>query len=54
MKQENVKKSAARELIQNVFEGNAGGLVSYLLENEKVSSTELAKIRKLLDQKKKK
>ena len=54
VKQENVKKSAARELIRNVFEGSAGGLVSYMLENENVSSKELAEIRKLLDQKKKK
>ena len=52
VKEEKVKKSAARELIENVFEGSVGGLVSYLLENEKVSSDELAEIRKLLDKKK--
>lgn len=51
VKQDKVKRSAARELIQNVFEGSAGGLVSYLLENEKVSSDELAEIRKLVDKK---
>lgn len=54
VKEEKVKKSAARDLIQNVFEGSAGGLVSYLLENEKVSSDELAEIRKLIAKKKKK
>jgi len=53
VKEEKVKKSAASELIQNVFGGNVGGLVSYLLENEKISSDELAEIRKLIDQKKK-
>ena len=54
VKQDKVKKSAARELIQNVFEGSVGGLVSYLLENEKVSAVELAEIRKLIDKKRKK
>ncbi len=53
VKEEKVKKSAARELIENVFEGSVGGLVSYLLENEKVSADELAEIRKLLDKKRK-
>ena len=53
VKEEKVKKSAARELVENVFEGSVGGLVSYLLENENVSSDELAEIRKLIDKKKK-
>ena len=53
VKEDNVKKSAARELVQNVFEGSVGGLVSYLLENEKVSGEELAEIRKMLDKKNK-
>ena len=53
VKEEKVKKSAASALIHNVFGGNVGGLVSYLLENEKISSAELAEIRKLIDQKKK-
>lgn len=52
--EEKVKKSATRELLQNVFEGSVGGLVSHLLENERVSAKELADIRKLLDQKQKK
>ena len=54
VKEEKVKKSAARELIESVFQGSAGGLVSYLLEHEKVSSDELAEIRKLVEKKKKK
>ena len=53
VKEDNVKKSAARELVQNVFEGSVGGLVSYLLENEKVSGEELAEIRKMLYKKNK-
>lgn len=49
-----VKKSATRELLQSVFEGSVGGLVSHLLENEQVSSEELAEIRRLLDAMRKK
>lgn len=52
VQEDKVKKSAARELLQNLFEGNVGGLVAHLLENEKVSSEELAKIRQLIDKKK--
>jgi len=54
VQEEKVKKSVARELLQNVFAGSVGGLVAYLLENEKVSADELADIRKLVDQKRKK
>lgn len=54
VQEEKVKKSAARELLQNVFAGSVGGLVAYLLENEKVSADELVEIRKLVDQKRKK
>jgi BlaI family penicillinase repressor len=54
VKEDKVKKSAARELIQSVFGGNASGLVSYLLETEKISASELAEIRKQIEQKKNK
>ena len=53
VKEERVKRSAAKDLIQNVFGGNVGGLVSHLLEHEKLSNEELVAIRKLLDKKKK-
>ncbi len=49
-----VAKSATRELLHNIFEGSVRGLVSHLLENEKISPAELAEIRKLLDMKRKK
>ncbi len=51
--EDKVKKSATRELLHSVFEGSVGGLVSHLLENEKVSAEELTEIRKLLDKKRK-
>lgn len=48
-----VKRSATRELLQNVFGGSVAGLVSHLLANEKVSSAELAELRKLIDKQRK-
>lgn len=54
VQEDKVKKSAARELLQNVFAGSVGGLVAYLLEHEKVSADELAAIRKLINEKGKK
>ncbi len=51
VEQDKVKKSATRELLQSVFEGRVGNLVSHLLENEKLSPDELAEIRKLLEKK---
>ena len=54
VQEEKVKKSAARELLQNVFAGSVGGLVAYLLEHEKVSADELAEIRKLVNEKRRK
>lgn len=53
VKEEKVKKSAARELIESVFDGSVSGLVSYLLENERVPDKEIAEIRKLLEKKSK-
>ena len=53
VKEDRVKQSAARALIENVFGGNASGLVSYLLETERISTEELSHIRQQIDQKKK-
>ncbi len=53
VQEDKVKKSATRELLQGVFEGSVRGLVSHLLDNEKVSAEELAEIRKLIDKKRK-
>ncbi|MEM6471206.1 MAG: BlaI/MecI/CopY family transcriptional regulator [Planctomycetota bacterium] len=54
VKEDKVKRSASRDLIENIFGGNAGGLVSYLLETERISADELAQIREQIDQKRKK
>ncbi len=50
-KESNVKQSATKDLVQNVFGGKVGGLVSYLLENEKISAAELKQIKSLLNKK---
>ena len=52
--QDKIRKSATRDLLQRVFEGNASELVSYLINNEKVSKEELTEIKKLIIQKSKK
>jgi BlaI family penicillinase repressor len=49
VKEANYRSSATRDLVQRVFGGNVGELVAHLLENEKVSSTELNQIRRLID-----
>lgn len=46
--------SATRDLIERVFGGNAGTLVTHLLKHEKVSRKELDEIRKLINRRAKK
>jgi BlaI family penicillinase repressor len=53
VKEERVRRGAARDLIQRVFGGSPAGLVAYLIEHEEVSSRELEEIRKLIDRRKK-
>jgi BlaI family penicillinase repressor len=50
-KEDKVTKSATRDLIDRVFSGSASGLIAYLLRNERVASTELEQIQKLIDEK---
>lgn len=48
--QENLfKESATRDLLERVFGGNVASLVAHLLKHEKVSSEEIAEIRKLIN-----
>ncbi len=51
VEEEPVKRGATRELIERVFAGSPSGLVSYLLENERVPDGELERIRELIDRK---
>lgn len=52
--EDKVRKSATKDLVARVFDGKPGDLVSYLLNNEKVSPKELDEIKKLINEKTKK
>lgn len=54
VKEDRVKRSATRDLLDRVFGGSVAELVSYLLENERVPAAELRQIRKLIDEQKRK
>jgi BlaI family penicillinase repressor len=54
VKENDFKQSATQDLLQRVFGGSVEGLVSHLLESEKVSSDELAELRKLINRQAKK
>ena len=49
--EEEVTRGAARELIGRLFDGQAAGLVAYLLRNESISPEELRELRRLIDRK---
>jgi BlaI family transcriptional regulator, penicillinase repressor len=49
LKEDKVKKTAARDLLERVFGGNVGSLVAHLLKNERVSRDELDELRRLID-----
>jgi BlaI family penicillinase repressor len=46
-----VSRSAAHDLLSRVFQGSVVGLVANLLDHEEVSKEELARLRKLIDEK---
>ena len=54
VKEHEFKQSVTRDLIERVFGGNAGTLVTHLLKNEKVSREEIDEIRKLISRRSKK
>jgi BlaI family transcriptional regulator, penicillinase repressor len=41
-------RTATRELVDGVFAGSVGGLVAYLLRNERIAPEELNEIRRLI------
>jgi BlaI family penicillinase repressor len=49
LKEDKVKKTAARELLERVFGGNVGSLVAHLLKNEPISRDELDELHRLID-----
>jgi BlaI family transcriptional regulator, penicillinase repressor len=54
VQEDRVKQGATRDLLERVFGGSVAGLLSYLLEHERVPHDELDRIRKLIDQQKRK
>ena len=53
LKEDRVKKTATRDLLERVFGGNVGSLVAHLLKNERLSKKELDELHRLIDQKRK-
>ena len=50
VREEQVTKSATRDLLDRVFEGRVSNLVSYLLKNEKLSAEEIQELRRLINE----
>jgi len=50
LKEDKVKRTAARELLERVFGGSVGSLVAHLLKNENLSRAELDELHRLIDQ----
>ena len=48
-----VTQTATNDLISRVFHGSLSGLVAHVLDNEDISDEEMAKLRKLIDEKSK-
>jgi BlaI family transcriptional regulator, penicillinase repressor len=49
-RQEDVTDTALRDLLSRLFDGSVYGMVSHLLKSEDVSSEELARLRRLIDE----
>ncbi len=50
VRSEKVRQKATRELVDRLFAGSPGGLVSYLLKNERIPPEELEQIRGLIEE----
>lgn len=53
LKEDKVKRTATRDLLERAFGGSAGGLVAHLLKNEKLSRTELDELQRMIEEKRK-
>src|SRR5262245_45401342 len=54
VKEDEVQQDVTEDLVERVFGGSAGNLVSYLVKSGKVSRQELDEIRKMIDTERKK
>ena len=53
VKEDRVKRTAARDLLERVFGGDVGDLVAHLLKNERLTRSELDELQQLIDQQRK-
>jgi BlaI family penicillinase repressor len=53
LKEDKVKRTAARDLLERVFGGNVGSLVAHLIKNEGLSRSDLDELQQLIDQRRK-
>ena len=51
VKESEVSRTAAQDLLTRVFQGSISGLVSHLLESENISESEMDRLRKLVREK---
>lgn len=51
IKESEVTRSVAQDLLTRVFQGSITGLVSHLLDNEEISPAEMERLRKLVSEK---
>ena len=49
IKEDSVARTEVRRLTERLFGGSAGGMVAYLLKEERISPDELAEIRRLIE-----
>ncbi len=53
VKEEKVKSTAARELLERVFGGSVGSLVAHLLRDERLSRADLDELERLIKERRK-
>jgi BlaI family penicillinase repressor len=52
LKEDKVKRTAARDLLERVFGGDVGSLVAHLIKNEGLSRSDLDELQRLIDDRK--
>jgi len=53
LREDRVKRTAARDLLERVFGGNVNSLVAHLLKTERLSRDELDELHRLIEQERK-
>jgi BlaI family penicillinase repressor len=53
LREDRVKRTAARDLLERVFRGDVSSLVAHLLKNERLSRDELDELHRLIDEQRK-